>query len=517
MKPDMAKKLMLENTEIYIKSLLYTTKQATLVFFMRFVGYFLGFVSQIFYASLLGPEQYGIFALGITILQVSGLIASFGLPIGLNRFLGELLGKGNKKEASTIVRSAVLVSFFIAGIIAFSIFVYSSHITIKIFQEPLLLPFIPFVCLLIILQTEQNIFGSTVQGLKRPSIAFFSQEVVIKGSRLILFLVFYFLGFGLWGLYYSTCLSILFSLLFLGYWSYKNANFIFHKSYEDNGENSKEFFKYSGQMFFVSMVNFLSEHVNKLLLSIFMAAKFVGFYYVTYSVASLSAFFLQSFNAIFAPTIAELYHTDQMNSLSRMYSTLTRWILTLTIPVTIWMLVFSDGILDLFGKDFIQAKTALFLLAIGQLINSTAGPCGKMLSMSKHQKIAMINGSITAILNIILNVIFIPRIGVAGAALAALISISGINILKLMEVYFLMGIHPYSKRYYKPIIGTLVTLIGTFLIRLLGTYVLIIILALPAGYIFMAVTLWLIGFEEEDRFILSKFLGKFATFSRRSG
>ena len=492
-----------------------TTKQASLVLFSKVIGYFLGFISQIFFARFLGPDQYGIYALGLTILQVGGLIAVFGLPMGLNRFLGEFLGKGERLKAGSVIRISVFGSFAISSAIAILIFLYSEFISINIFKEPLLLPFIPVICLLIILQTEQNIFRGTVQGLKRPSVAIFAQEVVIRSSRLILFLIFYLTGLGLWGLYYAACFSILLSLLFLGNWSYKNATFIFHRTSKTSCGTSKRFFKYSGQMFFVSMVNFLSQHVNKLILGMLMASRFVGFYNIAYTVASLSVFFLHSFNSIFAPTIAELYHTDQMDSLSRMYATLTRWILTLTIPVTIWMLVFSDGILDIFGKDFLNAKIALILLAIGQLVNSAVGSCGLMLSMSKYQKFEMINGVVIAISNIALNILLIPRMGVAGAALAGMISIGGINILKVIEVYFLMGIHPYSKRYYKPLIGTLVTVIGTFLIRLIGTNIIIIIFALPAGYVFMTGTLYFIGFEEEDRFILSKFLGKFATFTRR--
>src|SRR6056297_532496 len=98
-----------------------TTKQASLVLFSRVAGYFLGFISQIFFARFLGPDQYGIFALGLTILQVGGLIAVFGLPNGLNRFLGELLGKGNKQDAGSIVRNSVFVSFAISSAIAIMI------------------------------------------------------------------------------------------------------------------------------------------------------------------------------------------------------------------------------------------------------------------------------------------------------------------------------------------------------------------------------------------------------------
>ena len=56
------------------------------------------------------------------------------------------------------------------------------------------------------------------------------------------------------------------------------------------------------------------------------------------------------------------------------------------------------------------------------------------------------------ILNFVLNYLLIPGYGIYGAALATAVSIAAINLLRLFEVRYLLGILPFSRRYARVLI-----------------------------------------------------------------
>jgi len=79
------------------------TKQAGLAFISKTLGYILGFISQAIFVHLLGVKQYGLFSLGLTIVNVGVLFAVFGMNMGATRFLGEYLGKREFGKAKGVI------------------------------------------------------------------------------------------------------------------------------------------------------------------------------------------------------------------------------------------------------------------------------------------------------------------------------------------------------------------------------------------------------------------------------
>ena len=96
-------------------------------------------------------------------------------------------------------------------------------------------------------------------------------------------------------------------------------------------------------------------------------------------------------------------------------------------------LVFID--ICWFGLDFIEGKTALYVLLFGQLINVLCGPVGYILMMTNKQKILRNIIVVSALLNISLNILLIPEYGILGAAFATTASLILWNISSLIYVY----------------------------------------------------------------------------------
>jgi len=497
--------------EEYLKT---ATKQAGLVFSARVIGYILGFAMQVIFARLLGPDQYGLYSLGLTIANVGVLFAVFGLNSGMTRFLGEYLGKKEYGKAKRIIIVGIESTTILSVLTAIFLFIFRWPIAVSIFKDERLVSIIPWFSLVMILLSLMSLLNGIFQGLKKPSLFTFSREVIEKILRIALFIVLYFLGFRVLGVILATLISSLVVLGFLVHSLFKNTKRIFAETHSEKID-VKRLFGYSSNMLFVFFTYFLMGQVNRLILGIYLDSKSVGLYTIAGTVAGLSTFFLTSFNSIFAPMIAELYHKGDLKTLNNMYSNLTRWIVSLTIPITLWLIIFSEDILTIFGKEYILAKYTLIFLAIGQFVNAAVGSNGLILAMTKYQKFEMINGLTVAGLNIFLNILLIPRFGVVGSAIGGMVAISTVNILKSFEVYWILKMSPYNMRYIKPALALVITCFSLVLLKVFVHGIMATIVGLILGFVVMLGSLWILGPYKEDRIIVDSILRKLRKTQRK--
>ena len=88
-----------------------------------------------------------------------------------------------------------------------------------------------------------------------------------------------------------------------------------------------------------------------------------------------------------------------------------------SLPIKLdFLMIFGKPILGLFGEEFKNGYLSLLILIVGQLVNALSGSVGYIMVMTGKQKQASIVFAISAALNIIMNLIFIPIFGIAGAA-----------------------------------------------------------------------------------------------------
>ena len=100
----------------------------------------------------------------------------------------------------------------------------------------------------------------------------------------------------------------------------------------------------------------------------------------------------------------------------------------------IFIFIISNIFLGLFG-EFIIGKNVLILLVISQFITSCSGSVGYILQMTGKQNIS-IHYIFSALLNIILNFIFVPKYGITGAAISSLLSMMFRNFVSIYMVYY---------------------------------------------------------------------------------
>jgi len=83
-----------------------------------------------------------------------------------------------------------------------------------------------------------------------------------------------------------------------------------------------------------------------------------------------------------------------------------------------FLMIVGRGLLAMFGPSFVDGYPVLFILSVGLLLRASIGPAETLLIMAGQQRIAALVYTAAFFLNVSLNFLLIPHLGINGAATA---------------------------------------------------------------------------------------------------
>lgn len=144
------------------------------------------------------------------------------------------------------------------------------------------------------------------------------------------------------------------------------------------------------------------------------------------------------------PQISRLLGNGEMGPAQATYHLATTWSMTLTWPWFLAMAIFAEDFLSILGPEFLIAAPAIRILAIGWLLGTALGPVTAVLEMAGKSTLSMVDLGLAMVINVSLNILLIPDLGLTGAAIAWLASISVNNILPAWQVHQATGLTPFG-------------------------------------------------------------------------
>jgi len=142
-----------------------------------------------------------------------------------------------------------------------------------------------------------------------------------------------------------------------------------------------------------------------------------------------------------------LHARGDLELLARLFRSLIKWTLGLTLPLATVMILFAQRIMTMFGPEFAPGWPVLVAGTFGQLVNCGVGSVGFLLLMSGQEKRVLKIQTVMAVVVVALNLALIPRMGLLGAALAAAAVNAATNLWSLAEVRKSLGIMPSAGKY----------------------------------------------------------------------
>src|SRR5579859_3439404 len=481
-------------------------------------GFFFKYANNIVVQRTLGVGSFGLYSASLSLVTLISSIFDLGMDNAMIRYIA--IYRGRKQQTNSI-RNLVLFCTSLVGITgligAFLVLVLAPSLA-KLIHKPeatpilqILAPIIPLLCL-------QTVWTGGLQGLKEFKRRVFIQRFVVPLMLLLLMTGALLFWRNITGVAVLALLSTIISTTINLYFLFRAVSRI--SDLREEKYEVRTWLGFALPNFLTTIVNTMLDSIDTLLLAFFVSNAQIGQYAAAIKISLFISLPLTSLNIVFMPTIADLYTKKEHSRLASMFKIVTKWTITLSLPIFLITTLFSVPLLALSGKSFIGAWPLLIALSTGYMISAATGSVGFMLLMTGHQKYSLFNSAATIILNIVLGLILTPRYGAMGTAISTGIAISVINIIRLVEVYFLLKMFPYRWDTLKPLLAGLIS--GVFtggLIYLLNLthfklsffhWQLSIQLALVpvfiASYMFLLV---MFKINPEDEIVLNKLRKKF--------
>ena len=487
------------------------SREAGYAFTGKVFGLLFGFFAQAVFARLLGADMLGVFVLGWTVVFGITILTTLGFEYSFVRFISKYEATGHHGEARAVFLFGARVSVVAAAVGTAVMILLRTPIAFKVFHEYRLESVLIWISLAVIPFSLMRVLSGALRALKDIRGFILGFDASHRVGRFILFVALYALGFRLYGIVVATVGATVLSTLVLLHFLKRRGPFLFDRSVPLETIPRREITLYSGAMLADSFMAFAMQHSGRIVLGIFLVSADVGVYNIAALIATLVTFVLLSFNTIFSPVISDLFHRDRFDLLVPLFRSVTRWTIIISLPIYLWILVGGETTLAVFGSEFVRGYDALILMASGLLIAVSTGPVGITLAMTGHQKWNVYNAIALAAVSVSLTVILVPRMGIAGAALAAGVAQALVKIARLVQVRFLLKISPYDRSSLKVALTAAISLTMAVVAR--------VYLVIPRGVewsiavgvasvLLVGLLTVAMGVKEEDRMVLRTVLNK---------
>ncbi|MDO8633270.1 MAG: oligosaccharide flippase family protein [Candidatus Wildermuthbacteria bacterium] len=365
-----------------------------------------GFILLPILAKTLGAAEYGIWAqLSITVNFLIPL-TSLGLPNALIRFLP---ASHEPKDLREQVWSSVIFTLGVSIITGLVLVALTGPLQ-QIIQIPA--PFMVFLAGLVITQSLNSIFSSTVQAFQEAKKL--SVFIILSPIADIVFVSAAVLGgLGLYGAVASMLLAKLLILSLFLLLLVLKIGFGF-----PNFSKIKEYLSFSLPTVAGNLSYRVVQVGDQYIIGIFMGILFVGYYAPAYSLGLILNMFTLPIGMMLPALLAKLFSENNREEIQRYLSQTMKYMLLLIIPATFGLSILSRQLLEILSTREIALNSYMVvpLVAISFLFFAAQGVFVQVLYLFKKTRSLGAIWFFAALLNFGLNLLFIPKFGLLGAA-----------------------------------------------------------------------------------------------------
>jgi len=199
----------------------------------------------------------------------------------------------------------------------------------------------------------------------------------------------------------------------------------------------------------LGLLDFMKVQTDSIAVGHYLDARRLGVYSIAATMVAMVSLVQRSVNQIFASTIADLHARGEHHLLKRMFQTVTKWVVGLTFPFALVLIIYAREIMQIFGRGFEEAWPILIIGGVAGLVDCGVGSAGTLLLMSGRQNRLIKIQVVTAGLMIGLSLALVPRWGIIGAGLATAVNVALTNLWFLVEVRRELKFYPYSGSFWR--------------------------------------------------------------------
>lgn len=425
--------LRLRRTVVLSSHAVELVRGSSVSFVLKILGMTLSYAFNIVLARFYGAEVVGVYALSVTVATIVGTIGQLGLQTSMVRFVAEFRSKAAWQAIRVLRHRGLAIVVMASTSAATLLFIFAGVLTRSVFHDPTLIPAFRWIAISVPFLAVMTFHSSALRGLKRMVEHTIFQAAFVPALNTVML---------------TAAALLVERRLLIPIWAYLitvvagavTSGILFSRRITAETTPSVvapsigNVLQVSLPMLTSAILLLVTNWLDILMVGHYMSAADVGVYRMAQRLAALVGIVLLALNSMNASKFSELYamkRTDEMMALARFSARVS---LMVSLGVFLVLALLPRFFLGVFGPEFEVATGPLILLSAGQLLNSFFGSNGLLLDMTGHQKLFRNALIVGATVDLVLSLLLVPRMGLMGAALAAVLTMICWNTLAAVYV-----------------------------------------------------------------------------------
>lgn len=460
----------------------------------------IGLVTTVLLARLLTVEDFGVLTFGLTVVGVAAVFGRLGTSQSLLKLLPKYADDTRKQRRTfTVAVGTVLFGIVLFGTVLAASADLINDASIGAEQFPALLRVLVFVMAAnVLFEVVIHAFGG-LQRIRYKMIVKDGIKTLFRSASIVLALYYgaSILGIAATlavGLGVGVALSVFLLVRVVKMWPTASVT----------ADDAREFLGFSLPLTLQDGGSVLYKQVDLLMIGVLLSSPQVSAFKIATTITIYLGFPLRAINQMFVPLSSRMHESDDSEELDRLFGTVTRWSITLTLPVAAAVVIYRQDLLSVFGQGYVNSSALVLVLVVQYVVLNATGPSGQLLVMTNNHYYQVVNQWVFGVLNVILNYLLIVQMGVLGAALATVTTTTLANITRAVEVWYLEGMSPIDSTFLKPVIAVIPAIGVMYAISYWHHQFAFIVLGTIVGGVTYVASLVVFGIEEEDQRLLTE-------------
>ena len=170
----------------------------------------------------------------------------------------------------------------------------------------------------------------------------------------------------------------------------------------------------------------------------------------------LGQLFVQSVQQALSPHLSALFAKDNRAAANSVYRASTLWSMIAAWPFYLVVAGFAPMLMSVFGTGYDVASDVVLILSLTMLLATACGPVDSVLLMAGRSWVSLRNATVALTVNVGLNFLLIPMLGIRGAAISWAVAIVVRNLLPLLIVRRQLAMWPITSATVRVAFGAVV-------------------------------------------------------------
>ncbi|GGS82999.1 hypothetical protein GCM10010156_47070 [Planobispora rosea] len=378
-----------------------------------------GFLMTVVVARLLGPAEAGVFFIVMALFMIFSEVTELGADTGLVRSAARLRALGRMADLRRVTVAALVPVLAVSTVTAVVLYVCAPWVA-SFFADPAHLDeatlFLRVAAPFLAVSAARMVVLSGMRGLGDLT-AYTLVNVAMPVARPLLAVAAVGLGLGSGAVMLAWSLPVGLTFAAAAVLLWRMVRRAGTGGERDPGA-VREFWLFSGARGVAAMIEILIVWLDVLIVGALVSNHDAGIYATASRFITTGTLVLAATRIAVAPQIAGLLAKGDNRTAERLNSMATGWVMIASWPLYLALACFGPFVLTLFGDGFAEGAAALAILATSMLVVMAAGNVQTVLLMGGKSSWALGNKVAALAVNVVLNLLLVPYLGIAGAALA---------------------------------------------------------------------------------------------------